>query len=243
MLDAAVHGDPSLPALVLLHAGGMTRREWDPFLPGWQEQFRLVTLTAPGHGASPRVATLTLDSLIAATIETLDALGIGRAHFLGSSMGGATALRIALQYPERVDRLILYRSGFRTSPGAREALGRMATAENWRRWGLARWMEREHEPQGGPAAWEAVIGRVAEAFAHADASLTATDLARVQTPVLLIGGDRDDLVPAEDLMAMYRAFPRARLWMVPGGGHLLAMETWRRPAFLAEVRRFLQALD
>lgn len=243
MLDAVVHGDRSLPALVLLHAGGMTRREWDPFLPDWQEQFRLVTLTAPGHGASPRTAALTLDALVAATTETLDALGVGRAHLLGSSMGGATALRLALRHPERVDRLVLYRCGFRSSPRSRGALARMATTENWRRWGLARWMEREHEPQGGPAAWEAVIRRVADAFAHPNASLAVANLARVRAPVLLIGGDRDDLVPAEDLLEMYRTFPNAYLWIVPGAAHLLAMETWRRPAFLAEVRRFLQAVD
>lgn len=243
MLDAGIHGDPSRPALVLLHAGGITRREWDPFLPGWQEHFRIVTLTAPGHGASPRVDALTLDTLVTATIETLDALGIARSHLLGSSMGGATALRLALRHPQRVERLVLYRSGFRASPGAREALGRMATAENWRRWGLAGWMEREHEPQGGPAAWEAVIRRVADAFERPDASLSVADLAHLRAPVLLIGGDRDDFVPAEELLKMYRAFPKAYLWVVPGAGHLLAMETWRRAAFLAEVQRFLLHAD
>lgn len=243
MLDAAVQGDPSLPTLTLLHAGGMTRREWDPFLPGWRDRFRLVTLTAPGHGASPRVDALTLEALVAATLEALDTLGVERCHFLGSSMGGATALRLALQHPERVDRLILYRCGFRSSPRAREALARMATAENWHRWGLASWMEREHEPQGGPAAWQAVIRRVAAAFEDPGSSLSVTQLAGLQAPSLVIGGDRDDVVPVEDLLEMYRAIPEARLWIVPGAGHLLAMETWRRPAFLAEVQRFLLVVD
>ncbi len=241
MLDATAQGDPSLPALVLLHAGGMTRREWEPFLPQWQAQFRLIAMTAPGHGASPSVADLDLDTLVAFTLEALDGLGIRRGHFLGSSMGGATALRIALRHPERVDRLVLYRSGYRASPGSREALGRLATAENWRRWGLARWMEREHEPQGGPVAWESVIRKVAAAFERPDASLRLDDLKRIQSPVLLIGGDRDELVPVEDLLEMYRALPRAALWVVPRAGHLLAMETWRREAFVSEVRRFLQA--
>jgi 3-oxoadipate enol-lactonase len=219
----------------------MTRREWDPFLPGWQDHFRIVTLTAPGHGSSPRVDAFGIGDLVSATVGALDELGVGRSHFVGSSMGGATALHLALRHPERVDRLVLYRSGFRGSPGARAALGGLATAENWRRWGLAQWMEREHDPQGGPGAWEQVIRRVADAFDRPGASLGLADLSRIESPVLLVGGDRDDLVPAEDLLEMYRALPEAYLWMVPGAGHVLAVESWRKAAFIEEVRRFLEA--
>jgi len=239
-LDHAVYGGPEKPVLVLLHAGGMTRHEWDPFLAAWAPRFRLVVPTAPGHGASPADGALTVDSMADATLRLLDALGVERAHFLGSSMGGATSLRVALRRPDRVDRLILYRSGFRTGTSALAALRRMATPETWRHWGLEQWMQREHAPRGGPDEWRAVIRQVAAAFERPDASLDPADLARVAAPTLLIAGDRDNHVPLEDLVVMYRSIPEASLWIVPRAGHLMAMETWRRAAFLEEVRRFLE---
>jgi pimeloyl-ACP methyl ester carboxylesterase len=240
-LEHRLHGDPTLPPLVLLHAGGMTREEWSPFLEGWSPHFRLVAPTALGHGASPNVDALSVAAMAASVLHLLDRLGIGRAHFLGSSMGGSTALEVARHRPERVDRLVLYRCGYRTGPGAREALERLAAPETWRRWGLERAMERQHAPQGGPDAWKKVIRRVVEGIARPGAGATVEDLARIRCPTLLIGGDRDDLAPLDDLVAMYRALPAASLWIVPGAGHLLSMETWRRRAFQEEVRRFLSA--
>lgn len=242
-LDAAVQGSVVAPPLLLLHAGGMTHHEWDPFLGAWKERFRIVAPSAPGHGASPAPPDLTLGSMAEAVLRLLDNLEIARTHVVGSSMGGATALRLALRAPERVDRLVLYRSGYRVVPSMQAALERMATPENWRQWRMERWMEREHAPQGGPTAWQAVIRRVAELFERPDASLSLADLARVAAPTLLIGGDRDPLVPLDDLIAMGKTIPAAATWVVPDAAHVMGMETWRRQAFTEEIARFLLRPD
>jgi 3-oxoadipate enol-lactonase len=241
MLDFIVQGDPESPPVVLLHAGGMTRREWDPFLDAWSARLRLIAITALGHGASPRAAELRVETLVSSTLEVLDHLGIRRAHFAGSSLGGTTALRIALSRPERVGRLVLYRCGYRIHPGMKTALERFASRENWQRWGLERWMSVEHAPQGGPSAWTEVVRRVAQSFSleAARPEVTGEDLAGFDHPVLLISGDRDELVPLPEVLEMFRAFPRASLWVVPGAGHLMGMETWRREAFEREIARFL----
>lgn len=239
-LDLSRHGREDLPPLLLLHAGGMTRREWTPFLGAWESRFHLITPSAPGHGASAPEPGLSLDSMAETMLRLLDQLGIASFSVVGSSMGGATALRMALRAPGRVERLVLYRSGFRVAGSMREALARFATPENWRAWGLERWMEREHLPQGGPQAWQSVIQRVAALFDRPDASLDRADLERIESPTLLIGGDRDPLVPLADLVTMRDAIPRCALWIVPDAGHVMAMETWRKPAFTEEIARFLR---
>ncbi|MFN8549341.1 MAG: alpha/beta fold hydrolase [Candidatus Eisenbacteria bacterium] len=81
----------SRPRQSLLHSGGMTRREWDPYLAELSAQHRLIVPTALAHGASPRREQLTIRSMGESVLQLLDALGISRAHILGSSMGGATA--------------------------------------------------------------------------------------------------------------------------------------------------------
>jgi len=174
-------------------------------------------------------------------LTLLDHLNVPRAHFLGSSMGGRTALWIALNHPQRVDRLILFRSSYRSRPETHEAVARMAEPETWRRWGLESWARREHLPQGGPDAWTSVARRVSEML-HRDpeSETTLADLARIASPTLLISGDRDPVVPLDDVITMHRTIPDAALWIAPNATHFLGTDSWRRPGFEAEVLRFLQ---
>jgi 3-oxoadipate enol-lactonase len=240
MLDYRTHGSRTRPALTLLHAGGMTRQEWDPFLEAWSRRFFLVTPTALGHGASPKVAALDFREMAEAVIEVLRAEGIRRTHLLGSSMGGATALAIALDHPERVDRLGLFRCNYRTTPSMRRELARMVEPETWRRWGMEKRMREQHLPQGGPDAWIEVSERV---IALVDPAKTAdafdpADLARTAARTLIIVGDRDPLVPLDDALRMHRTIPDCALWVLPGADHVPATEGWRRPIFESEVLHF-----
>lgn len=241
LLDHRVVGEASAPVLVLLHSGGMTRREWDPYLAELSTQHRLVVPTALAHGSSPRRETLTIRSMGEAVLQLLDALEIRRAHFLGSSMGGATALWIARHHTARVDKLIVFRSSYRSSPSVAEAVSRMGEAETWRRWGLEGFMRREHQPQGGPEAWMEVTRKVVSMLhgPASDRNQTLEDLRAIDRPTLLIAGDRDPVVPLDEVMAMYRALPNAALWIAPNATHFLGTDSWRRASFVNEVLRFL----
>ncbi|MBK8229830.1 MAG: alpha/beta fold hydrolase [Candidatus Eisenbacteria bacterium] len=242
MLDHSVHGDPANPPLVLLHSGGMTRREWDPYLPGLGRDLRLVVPTALGHGSSPFAERFAIRAMGEAVLRLLDHLAIPRAHLLGSSMGGATALWIALHHPERVEKLIVFRSSYRSSPSTRDAVAKMAEPETWQRWGLESFVRREHQPQGGPDAWREVTRKVV-AMLHgpeSDRNHTLEELARMPQPTLLIAGDRDPVVPLEEVVAMYRTIQSAALWIAPNATHFLGTDSWRRDAFESEVLRFLR---
>ena len=104
------------PPLVLLHGGGPGASGLANFTrntAALAERFRLIVPDLPGYGRS----TKRLDrndlfgDLAAAILGLMDALGLGRAHLLGNSLGGACALRLALEAPERVDRLVLLGPG------------------------------------------------------------------------------------------------------------------------------------
>ncbi len=242
MLDFTTHGTPDRPALLLLHAGGMTRGEWDPFLETWSRHFYLIAPSALGHGASPSAPSLSISAMANEVLALLDHLGIAKAHVLGSSMGGATAIWLALTTPERLDRLVIFRTSYRTSPVVHEGVLRMAQPETWRQWRLDRWMSEQHEPQGGPDAWVGVTEKVAAAFdpAHSEHAHDLGDLATIAAPTLIIAGDRDPVVPLEDALAMYRTLPQAALWVLPNATHFMGTEGWRREAFEQEIVRFLR---
>ena len=104
------------PSLLLLHGGGPGASGAPNFvrnIPALAAHFRLVIPDLPGYGLS----TKGLDrkdpfgDLAGAMFGLLDVLGIEKAHALGNSLGGACALRMALDQPKRMDRLVLLGPG------------------------------------------------------------------------------------------------------------------------------------
>lgn len=230
-------------ALVLLHSGGMCHEEWKPQLPAFAKHYRALAPDLPGHGMSPmRADRLSIGDCGRGVLDTLDALGIERAHLVGSSMGGATALWLAVHHPDRVAKLVLYRVSYHKNEHTHGGTREMADAGYWRGVGLAGWLARIHAPQGGPDAWEQVIGRVADALdpATSDHAHTIETLRELRSPTLVVCGDRDPLVPLDDVLAMYDHIPDCGLWLLPHATHVTATNTWRADAFATEVLRFLQ---
>ena len=93
------------PPVVLLHAGVADRRMWADLLPSFADAgHRAIAVDLPGYGDAPDTGSAPWS----AVLETLDALDVGRAALVGSSFGGAVALRVAAVAPERVTALALF---------------------------------------------------------------------------------------------------------------------------------------
>ncbi|BAJ31912.1 MULTISPECIES: alpha/beta fold hydrolase, partial [Kitasatospora] len=93
------------PPLVLLHPGVGDSRVWDAALPALLGRFRLVRYDVRGYGRSPQPDRPY--SMLADLRALLDRLGPEPVHLVGCSMGGGSALGLALERPERVASLVL----------------------------------------------------------------------------------------------------------------------------------------
>jgi 4,5:9,10-diseco-3-hydroxy-5,9,17-trioxoandrosta-1(10),2-diene-4-oate hydrolase len=102
--------------LVFLHGGGPGASAWSNFgrtVPVFAEKYRVIAVDQPGFGRSVTEGivgnyfTHSADALKA----LLDELDVAKAHLLGNSLGGGTAMRFALRYPDRADRLVLMGPG------------------------------------------------------------------------------------------------------------------------------------
>jgi haloacetate dehalogenase len=99
------------PALILLHGFPQNHRCWAPVAPAFARHFRVVVPDLRGYGdsdAPPDDAAHTTYSkrrMAADIVAMMDALGIARAHLLGHDRGARVAYRLALDHPDRVDRL------------------------------------------------------------------------------------------------------------------------------------------
>lgn len=228
--------------LVLLHSGGMAGEEWSPQIEALSKRHQLIIPDLPGHGRSLLEADkLTVDHMGREVIALLDELNIDQTHICGSSMGGAVSLWLAMNYPERIKRMVVYRITYRKNTGTHAQTRSMADPGYWQRFGLHKWLSKLHEPQGGPDAWKKVIARVSESL---DPETSAhnhqlADLKGIGCPVLLVVGDRDPVAPLADVLDMYHTIPEAGLWVMPYATHITATNTWRSEAFSEELLRFL----
>ena len=87
------------PALIVLHGAGGPR--WSPALDLLANDHRVLLLELPGWGDAPNERSQSLADLAHTVVAAMDALGLERAHVMGTSLGGAVALHVALDHPEQ----------------------------------------------------------------------------------------------------------------------------------------------
>jgi pimeloyl-ACP methyl ester carboxylesterase len=104
------------PALILLHGGGPGGGGWSNFkqnVPALSKYFRVLIIDQLGYGETDKPEFDGAYYHVSAKLihDTMDVLGIPQADFIGNSLGGGTSLRLALDYPDYVRRLILMGPG------------------------------------------------------------------------------------------------------------------------------------
>jgi 3-oxoadipate enol-lactonase len=212
--------------------------------------FRVVRLDTRGHGRSPvPPGPYDIDDLADDALAVLDELGVGRAHLVGLSLGGMTALRLAARDPERVDRLVVLCTSALLGPpqtwvdraAAVRAHGMDAVAEG----AIGRWLT-----PGFAAANPDVVdwlgamirSQPVEGYAECCGVLERMDLrgdlSAVRAPLLAIAGTEDPTTPPEHLRAIVDGVRDGRLLTLDPAAHLANVE--QPDAVTAAVLEHLQ---
>jgi 2-hydroxy-6-oxonona-2,4-dienedioate hydrolase/4,5:9,10-diseco-3-hydroxy-5,9,17-trioxoandrosta-1(10),2-diene-4-oate hydrolase len=100
------------PALIFLHGGGPGSSGLNTFsrnLAAFADLCRVIAIDLPGYGQSSklRISEPLWGYYAKVVAGFIDALKLGKAHLIGNSMGGAVSLKTALDFPQKVDRLVL----------------------------------------------------------------------------------------------------------------------------------------
>jgi len=121
-LSYVMSGHHEAPALVLSNSLGTNHRLWDGQLDRLERLFRVLRYDTRGHGDSGAPAgDYSLSRLGRDVLSLMDHVAITRAHIGGISLGGITALWLAVHAPDRVDRLVLANTAARI--GSTESWG------------------------------------------------------------------------------------------------------------------------
>jgi 3-oxoadipate enol-lactonase len=234
-VDATVSGPADAPVVVLSNSLGATRAMWDPQVPALAERYRVVTYDTRGHGGSPApAAPYTLDDLVDDLVALLDRIGAERAHVVGLSLGGMTAMRLAARQPERVDRLAVLCTSAKADP--QPFLDRAATVRSGGTAPLApavvgRWLTPAFagEHPDLVARLEAMIAGADDEGYAACCEVVARmdlrdDLGRIGAPTLVVSAAEDLALPPEHQAAIADGIPGAALMTVSPGAHLANLE-------------------
>jgi len=249
-LDIRVEGRDGAPAVVLGHSILTDLSAWDEVAAALAPDYRVIRYDQRGHGGSaPAPAPYSLELLAADAAGILDHLGIARAHFVGLSLSGGVGIMLVLTRPERLLSLTVAASGPRTPPqmqatwDERVAAVRAGGIETQVEGFVGRWFTPE-----APAAVQeraaAMIRRASrEGFAGAAEAVKGTDLlgrlGEITVPTLVIVGEADaGASPAVGQLIADR-IPGARLEIIPGAAHQVAMEQPER--FIAALKPHLAA--
>lgn len=232
--------------LVLVHGLGEDHRAWRKVLPWLVLCRRVIACDLRGHGETTLgEADGTLAQLAGDLVALLDATGLERADLCGFSLGGTIVMRVAIDHPERVGRLVPVATSSRVGRAAaawyqeRARLadegGLEAVLEGDLREQLAgaehevadQWALRRQsiaDPRGFANACRA-MARLAE-------EPLDPDLHRVRAPALVVAAELDALCPPRAAEIIAAGIQGARLRIIPVSGHQVAIE---RPAELSRA--------
>ena len=241
--------------VLLIHGFPLNNYLWDLQLDELAGIARLVTPDLRGHGATPPTEPpYSLEMFGDDCVALLDHLGLTEPVVVaGLSMGGYIALDLARRHPERVSGLIL--AATRAGADSEEAkAGRDDMARLVRKEGVAAVADRMLPKLLAPDSYrelpdlvefvrdimlatseEGVVGALA---AMRDRPDSTPLLSQIQVPTLVVHGQEDQLIPADEARATAAALPHGELVLIPEAGHLPNLE---QPGLFNEtVRIFLE---
>jgi pimeloyl-ACP methyl ester carboxylesterase len=237
-------GDPLAPALVLIHGFASSTLVWSKvFLRLAAAGFRVIAIDMLGFGYSdkPRNGEYTIAGQASLLVGLLDRLKIKRATLVGSSYGGAVAATCALDYAQRVDKLVLIGTvnnnrplgyklmrvfssrvfGDLVSPlliGSRSLLRRrMRRVYDRHEWMLdERRVDARHLPLRASGTQRAII-RTVRGW---DAERISREAHLIKQPTLLLWGENDIEIPLADGERLHDQIPGSRLIVFLNCGHI-----------------------
>jgi esterase len=240
--------------LIILHGLFGASDNWVPFCRQYARHFHVFALDQRNHGRSPHDAEMTIERMACDVLEWMDSRAISSAHLLGHSMGGKTAMQLALEHPDRLDKLVVVDIAPRAYPGSQkpvcdallgldlsqfenrqqidEALETKIPERNVRQFLLK---NIGRNPLQGKLCWKINLPVICANLEGLTGALSPHGL--FMGAALFIRGECSDYIRDEDWTEILELFPQAQQLTIPGAGHWTHVDA--PEVFLDATTRFL----
>lgn len=224
--------------LLLLHGALGAKDQLAPLEAALQKEYTIHTLNFTGHGGEPIPEVPFSIPLFAQNVlQYLAAQRLEKVAVFGYSMGGYVGMYLARHHAAAITKLVTLGTKFfwdEDIAARQQKMFNVAVIEE-KAPELAAQLQNRHAPQD----WKQVVQRTASMLTDMgnDNPLKEEDYSLIQTPILLTQGDRDKMIPAEEILQVYRQLPTAQWCILPTTPH--PFEQVNVPQLLGIVRPFL----
>ena len=225
------------PALILGAGLGGVGSYWSPNLAALTQHFTVYRFDQRGTGRSSREAVESIEQMSADLVAVMDDAGLAQAMYLGHSTGGAIGVATALDYPERITKMMVYASTTHGDAYRRKILGLRSVLfsqlgiEAYAQYSTLLlyppyWINgHESEIAEAEGVTPDQLGSAEIQSSRFDAILNfdrRAELSRIAIPTLVVCADDDILTPKYFSEEFVRLIPGARGHFLPRGGHALS---------------------
>lgn len=243
--------------VVLIHGFPLNHTMWAPQIAALPDKHRVIAYDIRGHGESNvGGGQYTMDIFADDLIALLNHLKIEKAVLCGLSMGGYIALRALERHPERVSALVLCDT--RSEADSDETKGkRFSAVESIKEKGVPLFAEGFIKSAFAPETFinhpgvvqnvrgmilkNSSLGICSSLLAMAFRTDTTASLSQITIPTLIMVGENDQLTPPLASLSMQEKIPHARMYVIPGAGHLSNLEN--PTAFNQKLLSFLSEVE
>jgi pimeloyl-ACP methyl ester carboxylesterase len=224
--------------IILLHGALGSKDQLQPLTKVLEHSFQVHNFNFSGHGGRPFPDIAFSIPLFAEQIATfMKDTNIEQANIFGYSMGGYAALYLAKHHPDKINRLITLATKFHwdNKTAAREVKMLDGKTIQEKVPAFAAQLQQRHAPND----WLVLLDKTKELLTGLGAqnALQIDDYTYINTPSLILLGDRDKMVPLEETTAVYKQLPNAQFGVLPGTPH--AFEQVNLSVLAEMISRFI----
>jgi len=237
-LNFQVQGDG--PTLIILHGFLGALDNWRAMSKRLSEHYRVYSVDLRNHGCSPHSEVMTYSVMALDLDEFFDGHGFASGSIIGHSLGGKVAMQFALEFPERVDKLVVVDIAPKAyAPTQRPLLTAMrrldvrafasfadaeaalapAVADAALRQFLIKNLARDRH---GGFQWRIALDSIIANYDELTQAIVATN--RFEKPALFLRAGRSHFIEEKDIALIRKSFPRAEVHTIPEAGHWLHIE-------------------
>lgn len=206
--------------LFLLHGAIGAKDQLQPLADALKDKYIVHTLNFSGHGgeAFPNEA-FSMELFANDVLNYLQQNNIEQTNIFGYSMGGYVAMYLAKHHPQKINKHITLATKFHwdETVAAKEIKMLDAAVIEQKVPAFAAQLQQRHAPQD----WKLLLERTASLLLSLGKNniLQLQDYTSINTPSLLLLGDRDKMISTEETFAVYKQLPNAQLGIIPATPH------------------------
>ena len=209
-------GEPVL----LIHGGLANGDHWVNIIPALTDAgYQAIVMDSRGHGRSSFDETpISYEVMASDVLGLMDHLEIDKADIVGWSDGGIIGLEIAINDPERLNKVVAYGANFDPT-GVRLDIG----ANDYFNAYIERASEEYQELSPAPERWDEFLGNISNMWAT-EPNYTEEQLRSITTPFLILDGAKEEAIDLNQTKLMALLIPGAELEIMPDTGHFALFE-------------------